>query len=50
MALVVLAGWHAHFPAAIRLFHGAAFMFYNTALGFLALGASGIVCRPTGVR
>ncbi|MEP7341492.1 MAG: PAS domain S-box protein [Acidobacteriota bacterium] len=42
LALVVLVGWHAHIPAAVRLFLGSSPMQYNSALCFLALGAGGI--------
>ena len=42
MALVVVAGWHAHVRAAVQIFHGLIPMQYNTALCFLALGVAGI--------
>jgi PAS domain S-box-containing protein len=42
MALVVLVGWHAHFPPAVHLFYGSVPMQYNTALCFLALGVAGL--------
>jgi PAS domain S-box-containing protein len=38
----VLAGWHAHIRAAVRIFDGLIAMQYNTALCFLALGAAGL--------
>ncbi|MEP7338176.1 MAG: hypothetical protein ABI977_10565, partial [Acidobacteriota bacterium] len=42
LALVVLAGWHAHIRAVVQIFHGLVPMQYNTALCFLALGLAGI--------
>src|SRR6185295_4926303 len=42
MALVVIAGWHAHVRAAVQISHGLIPMQYNTALCFLALGAAGL--------
>jgi two-component system, sensor histidine kinase and response regulator len=46
MALVVLAGWHAHIRAVVQIFHGSVPIQYNTALCFLALGAAGIGLSP----
>jgi PAS domain S-box-containing protein len=41
LAVTVIAGWHAHLPAAVQVFAGLVPMHYNTALGFLALAAAG---------
>ncbi len=42
LAVIVLAGWHAHIRALVQIFDGLIAMQYNTALSFLALGAAGI--------
>jgi CHASE3 domain sensor protein len=42
MALVVIVGWRAHIPIAVRIFEGMIPMQYNTALCFIALSAAGI--------
>ena len=42
MAVVVLAGWHAHVRAAVQVFDGLIPMQYNTALCFLGLGIAGL--------
>jgi PAS domain S-box-containing protein len=46
MALAVLASWHAHVGASVRIFPGLIAMHYNTALCFLALGAAGLGVSP----
>ena len=48
MALVVLAGWHAHVRAAVQIFDGLIPMQYNTALCFLAWEPRASVSRPGG--
>ena len=42
MAVIVIAGWHAHSRTAIQMFSGLVPMQYNTALCFIALAAAGI--------